>query len=79
MNYGILGTMNDRRAGIIYSIMCAVCYFWTIDLINYLPRFFLSMLLFFAGAGFIAENLWGSRVYLTKMEWVEVLSAATLH
>merc|ERR1719174_2130370 len=39
-----------------------------------LPRFFLGMLLFFAGAGFVAENLWGSRKYLSIREWSQILA-----
>jgi MFS superfamily sulfate permease-like transporter len=74
INYGVIGNLTDRRAGIIYSLLCGACYFGTIDLFNYLPRFFLSLLLFFAGASFIAENLWGSSKYLTVKEWVEVIT-----
>ena len=41
MNYGIVGSVTDRRAGVLYALLCAACYFWTIELFNFLPRFFL--------------------------------------
>eukprot|EP00440_Ansanella_granifera_P063965 gb/GFBE01069349.1/.p1 GENE.gb/GFBE01069349.1/~~gb/GFBE01069349.1/.p1 ORF type:complete len:1475 (+),score=346.26 gb/GFBE01069349.1/:1-4425(+) len=73
INYGVLGNIRDRRAGVIYAVMCGVPFFWSIELFNYLPRFFLSALLFFAGAGFVCENLWGSRKFLSFVEWLEIL------
>mmetsp|Transcript_65921 Transcript_65921/g.169648 ORF Transcript_65921/g.169648 Transcript_65921/m.169648 type:complete len:1614 (-) Transcript_65921:40-4881(-) len=73
INYGVLGNVTDRRAGAIYALLCGICFFGTTDLINYLPRLFLGSLLFFAGAGFVCENLWGSRKYLRFEEWVEIL------
>jgi len=73
INYGVLGNVKDRRAGIIYSLMCGFCFFYSTELINYLPRLFLGSLLFFAGAGFVCENLWGSRKYLNFGEWLEIL------
>lgn len=33
---------------------------------------FLSALLFFAGAGFVTDNLWGSRKFLHVSEWLEI-------
>jgi len=73
INYGVMGTVKDRRGGLIYAILCASAFFGPIQHFNYLPKAFLSSLLFFAGAGFVAENLWGSRKYLTMPEWMEVL------
>jgi len=74
INYGVMGNAQDRRAGFMYAAACGVCFFWSIDLANYMPRFFLSALLFFAGAGFVAENLWGSRKYLSFPEWMQVVA-----
>jgi len=73
INFGILGNIHDRRSGALYALLCGVCFFTTIELFNYLPRFFLGTLLFFAGAGFVAENLWGSRKYLSFREWIQIL------
>jgi len=73
INFGVMGNVVDRRAGYIYALMCGVCFFYMIEHFNYLPRFFLSCLLFFAGAGFVCENLWGSRKYLTFLEWMEIV------
>jgi len=73
INYGILRNIKDRRAAVIYAVLCGACFFGTIAHINYLPRFFISSLLFFAGSGFVAENLWGSRRYLSLIEWMEVI------
>jgi len=73
INYGVMGTVKDRRGGLIYAFFCATAYFGPIQHFNYLPRVFLGSLLFFAGAGFVAENLWGSRKYLTMLEWMEIL------
>merc|ERR1719201_2321198 len=72
INYGVLGNVTDRRGGVIYALMCGVTFFWSTDLFNYLPKFFLSTLLFFAGSGFVAENLWGSRKYLSLGEWLQI-------
>ncbi|CAK0863263.1 unnamed protein product [Prorocentrum cordatum] len=74
INFGILGNAKDRRGGIIYALLCAVCFLWTTAAFNYLPRFFLGMLLFFAGAGFVAENLYGSSKYMSFKEWLEVIA-----
>ncbi|CAK0826055.1 unnamed protein product [Prorocentrum cordatum] len=73
INYGIIGNTKDRRSGVVYAMLCAVTFFWTIEPFNYMPRWFLSTLLFFAGAGFVAENLWGSRKFLSHAEWLEIL------
>jgi len=73
INAGIMGNVKDRRGAMFYAALCAVCYFGTIAPINYMPRFFVGSLLFFAGSGFICENLWGSRKYLHPVEWIEVL------
>mmetsp|Transcript_40459 Transcript_40459/g.93012 ORF Transcript_40459/g.93012 Transcript_40459/m.93012 type:complete len:1420 (+) Transcript_40459:129-4388(+) len=73
INYGIIGNTSDRKPGIIYASLCAICYFYTIEPFNYLPRFFISSLLFFAGSGFVAENLWGSRGTNSSLEWLEIL------
>jgi len=73
INYGIIGNVTDRKAGIIYSLLMAVCYFGTIEPFNYMPRFFISSLLFFAGSGFVAENLWGSRGTNSLLEWFEIV------
>mmetsp|Transcript_103888 Transcript_103888/g.300473 ORF Transcript_103888/g.300473 Transcript_103888/m.300473 type:complete len:1397 (-) Transcript_103888:30-4220(-) len=73
INAGILGSVEDRNGGLVYTLLCAVTWFWTIEHFNFLPRFFLSTLLFFAGSGFVAENLWGSRKYLSLGEWFQIL------
>lgn len=72
INFGVMGNVKDRRGGIFYALLCGICYFWSTDLFNFLPRFFLSTLLFFAGSGFVAENLWGSRKYLSIAEWLQI-------
>jgi len=72
INYGVMGNVDDNRGGILYALFCGACFFWTTDLFNYMPRFFLSTLLFFAGSGFVAENLWGSRKYLSTAEWQQI-------
>lgn len=73
INYGVVGNTWDRRGGFVYAFLCGACYFAGIWHFNFLPRFFLGILLFFAGAGFVAENLWGSRKYLSLIEWAEIL------
>lgn len=72
INYGVMGNIYDRRGGIIYGFLCGTCFFGTIHIFNYFPRFWLGTLLFFAGAGFVAENLWGSRKYLSFHEWMQI-------
>merc|ERR1719502_974376 len=57
----------------VYAGLCGLSLI-NIEHFNYLPRFFLGMLLFFAGAGFVAENLWGSRKYLSFREWGQILA-----
>jgi MFS superfamily sulfate permease-like transporter/Ca2+-binding EF-hand superfamily protein/CRP-like cAMP-binding protein len=73
INYGVMGNVRDRRGGLVYAALCGAGFFTTIEHFNFLPRFFLGMLLFFAGAGFVAENLWGSRKYLSFREWGQIL------
>jgi MFS superfamily sulfate permease-like transporter/CRP-like cAMP-binding protein/Ca2+-binding EF-hand superfamily protein len=72
INYGVMGNVRDRRGGMTYALLCGLSLI-NIEHFNYLPRFFLGMLLFFAGAGFVAENLWGSRKYLSFREWMQIL------
>jgi len=72
INYGILGNIKDRRGSWLYAILCGITFFTTIEHFNLLPRMFLGILLFFAGAGFVAENLWGSRKYLSMFEWGQI-------
>lgn len=74
INSGVMGNTVDRRAGALYALLCGAGFFGTIQLFNFMPRFFLSMLLFFAGAGFVAENLWGSRMYMNIREWLQVIT-----
>eukprot|EP00931_Biecheleriopsis_adriatica_P043689 TRINITY_DN24965_c0_g1_i1.p1 TRINITY_DN24965_c0_g1~~TRINITY_DN24965_c0_g1_i1.p1 ORF type:complete len:1445 (+),score=305.67 TRINITY_DN24965_c0_g1_i1:40-4374(+) len=73
INFGIVGNASDNRGGILYALLCAATFFSTIYHFNYLPRFFLGIMLFFAGAGFVAENLWGSRKYLSLREWMQIV------
>eukprot|EP00931_Biecheleriopsis_adriatica_P039348 TRINITY_DN22504_c0_g1_i1.p1 TRINITY_DN22504_c0_g1~~TRINITY_DN22504_c0_g1_i1.p1 ORF type:complete len:1522 (+),score=333.79 TRINITY_DN22504_c0_g1_i1:666-4568(+) len=73
INFGIVGNANERRGGIVYGLLCAVTFFWSIYHFNFLPRFFLGVMLFFAGAGFVAENLWGSRRFLNGREWAQIV------
>jgi len=73
INYGVMGNAQDRRGGLIFAALCGVSYVYTIEHINWLPRVFIGSLLFFAGTGFVAENLWGSRHNLSRTEWFEVV------
>ena len=72
MNHGIVGRTDDRLPGYIAATFTMFMYFGGFPLINILPRFFLGGLLFFAGLGFLVENLWDARQYLSKKEWVTV-------
>ena len=72
INVGVLGNLSDRRAGMLYAVFCSASYFGTKAHFNFQPRFFLVVLLFFAGAGFIAENLYASRKYLSELEWIQI-------
>jgi len=72
VNFGVLGNVEDRRSGMLYSIAIASAFFGPIGHINYVPRIFLGMLLFFGGSAFVAEHLWGSKEYLSFIEWVQV-------
>lgn len=78
VNYGIMGNVEDRSSGIIYALMCASSFFGTIAHLNFLPRIFLGMLLFFGGSGFVAEHLWGSKEYLSVIEWIQVFLILTV-
>lgn len=73
INYGVVGNVIDQRGGALYAMMCGVCFFWSTELFNYLPKCFLGTMLFFAGAGFVAENLWGSKEFLSMVEWLHIL------
>ena len=73
ISYGVMRNAHDRRAGMIYAIFCGAAYFSTVEHFNYLPKLFLSALLFFAGAGFVTDNMWGSRKFLHFSEWLEIV------
>ncbi|CAJ1384837.1 unnamed protein product [Effrenium voratum] len=73
ISYGVMRNATDRRAGFVYSLLCAACYFSTVEHFNYLPKLFLSALLFFAGAGFVIDNMYGSRKFLHLSEWLEIV------
>eukprot|EP00435_Cladocopium_sp_Y103_P037621 s3103_g10.t1 len=73
ISYGVMRNARDRRAGMMYALLCAACYFSTVEHFNYLPKLFLSALLFFAGAGFVTDNMWGSRKFLHVNEWLEIV------
>mmetsp|Transcript_85513 Transcript_85513/g.151322 ORF Transcript_85513/g.151322 Transcript_85513/m.151322 type:complete len:1357 (-) Transcript_85513:177-4247(-) len=74
ISFGVMRNTEDRRAGLLHALMCGACYFISIEHFNYLPRPFLSALLYMAGAGFVTENLWGSRKYLHLSEWLEIVA-----
>ena len=71
--YGIIGNLTELRAGLPCAALCGLCFFWSIALFNYLSRFFLSLLLSFAGTGFIVENLWGRRTFFLLREWAQIV------
>ena len=73
ISYGIMRNAHDRRAGMIFAVLCGAAYFTTVEHFNYLPKPFLSALLFFAGAGFVTDNMWGSRKFLHFSEWMEIV------
>jgi len=73
ISYGVMRNARDRRAGMMYALLCAACYFSTVEHFNYLPKLFLSALLFFAGAGFVTDNMSGSRKFLHVNEWLEIV------
>ncbi|CAE7368516.1 unnamed protein product [Symbiodinium microadriaticum] len=73
ISYGVMRNAHDRRAGMIYAVFCGAAYFSTVEHFNYLPKLFLSALLFFAGAGFVTDNMWGSRKFLHFSEWMEIV------
>ncbi|CAJ1438716.1 unnamed protein product, partial [Effrenium voratum] len=77
ISYGVMRNATDRRAGFVYSLLCAACYFSTVEHFNYLPKLFLSALLFFAGAGFVIDNMYGSRKFLHLSEWLEIVAWMT--
>ena len=71
-----MGNVQDRRAGFIYALLCGLFCFvpCLLNLFNYLPRIFLGIMLFFAGTGFVVENLWNSWKLLSMSEWLVVLT-----
>ncbi|CAE7247852.1 unnamed protein product, partial [Symbiodinium sp. CCMP2456] len=73
ISYGVMRNAHDRRAGMIFAMLCGAAYFSTVEHFNYLPKLFLSALLFFAGAGFVTDNMWGSRKFLHFSEWMEIV------
>ena len=80
INFAIVRDATNRVPTAVCALFNAAMYFSGFPLINYLPRFFLSGLLIFAGAGFIVENLWDARETLSPSEfaavWIIVISNA---
>jgi MFS superfamily sulfate permease-like transporter/CRP-like cAMP-binding protein len=69
INFAIVRDASNRVPAICCALFNAVMYFSGFPLINYLPRFFLSGLLIFAGAGFIVENLIDAKGTLSRSEF----------
>lgn len=72
LNFAITRDTANRFPGIVCAVFNAVMYFSGFPLLNYLPRFFLSGLLIFAGAGFAVENLWDARLSLPISEFTTI-------
>jgi MFS superfamily sulfate permease-like transporter len=75
INAGVMGSVTSNWGSIMFAVFCGAMYFVPkmFLLFNYLPRLFLGILLFFAGAGFVAENLWGSKKFLSNAEWMQIV------
>lgn len=69
INFAIVRDASNRVPAICCALFNAAMYFSGFPLINYLPRFFLSGLLIFAGAGFLVENLIDARGTLSRSEF----------
>eukprot|EP00929_Paragymnodinium_shiwhaense_P117322 TRINITY_DN8778_c0_g3_i2.p1 TRINITY_DN8778_c0_g3~~TRINITY_DN8778_c0_g3_i2.p1 ORF type:complete len:1471 (-),score=381.96 TRINITY_DN8778_c0_g3_i2:350-4762(-) len=78
INYATLHNAQDRRAAAIFAVLCGVSVVWTIEPLNYMPRWFMSTVLFFSGSSFIAEHLWASREYLKPPEWATIIVILTV-
>ena len=53
-------------------MFCSAAFFGMMAHLNFHSRLLRGVLLFFAGAGFIAENLYASRKYLSELEWIQI-------
>jgi MFS superfamily sulfate permease-like transporter/CRP-like cAMP-binding protein len=80
INFAIVRDASNRVPAVCCALFNAAMYFSGFPLINYLPRFFLSGLLIFAGAGFVVENLYDARETLSPLEfgavWIIVTTNA---
>ncbi|KAH9262401.1 hypothetical protein BASA82_000523, partial [Batrachochytrium salamandrivorans] len=70
INYGIQGNSTSRVSGMIIIVFNAAIFFAGFPLVNYLPRFWLAGILFFAAMGFLVENLIDSFWYYSFKEFV---------
>ncbi|KAH9251144.1 hypothetical protein BASA81_011043 [Batrachochytrium salamandrivorans] len=72
INYGLVQNTTSRVSGMIVCLFNAVLFFSGFPLVNYLPRFWLAGVLFFAAAGFVVENLWDSRLRFSRKEYFSI-------
>jgi CRP-like cAMP-binding protein len=72
LNFAIVRDTANRLPSVVCALFNAAMYFTGFPLVNYMPRFFLAGLLIFAGAGFVVENLWDSRLTLALSEYLTI-------
>eukprot|EP00053_Salpingoeca_punica_P014014 m.127242 g.127242 ORF g.127242 m.127242 type:complete len:1231 (-) comp16359_c0_seq2:45-3737(-) len=82
LNLSIIRNVTDRFPSVLVVVISLILYLSGFPLVNYLPRFFLSGLLFYAGLPFLFENLFDSYWRLSRKEfcavWVIVLMSVFL-
>ena len=69
LNYGFTHQTDNPLAAIVCGLFCGTLFFLGEPVINILPRFLLSGLLVFSGAGFLIENLWDARKKFGRYEF----------
>jgi SulP family sulfate permease len=69
INTSIIRDYDSRRASFIAIALNFALYMSGFQIANYLPRFWLSGILFASGMNFLLENLWDSRHKMNRVEY----------
>ena len=73
LNYAIIHSKTSPIAGIVCALFNGALFFVGYPVINFFPRFLLGGLVFFAGMGFVVENLMDTLSGPMKFNWSDYL------
>lgn len=73
LNYGITHSTTDHRSAVICAIFQGLFFLAGLPIINFLPRFYLGGLVWYAGMSFLWPNLFLSYKKMTLKEYLSIL------